>query len=114
MTTDVWLQGICPACGSRGTLFAADGGYITCSLDVCTNPSAVADLLEYRIQPDRLNDFHTARITQHRWSLAHPLYCDLASCKYDAVAQLWPSPPRPPGEYAWHGLDDSPAVWVQR
>ena len=37
------VTGVCPACGSAGTLFVAVGGYITCSLDVCPDPTKVAD-----------------------------------------------------------------------
>jgi len=45
MTTDRQVQGICPACKSRGSLFLADGGYITCSWSQCSNPGAADDLL---------------------------------------------------------------------
>jgi hypothetical protein len=38
------VQGRCPACGTKG-LFLGDGGYITCSLIDCPNPSAADDLL---------------------------------------------------------------------
>jgi hypothetical protein len=43
-----WVKGYCPACNSRGTMFVASGGYLTCSLDVCPNPTLLADLLEKR------------------------------------------------------------------
>lgn len=33
-------------------MFIASGGYITCSLDVCPNPTALADMLEHQIDPD--------------------------------------------------------------
>lgn len=39
------VSGRCPACKSNGTLFVAVGGHITCSLDVCPNPTIVADVL---------------------------------------------------------------------
>jgi hypothetical protein len=38
------VQGRCPACGNS-TLFVGTGGWITCSLDVCPNPSAADELL---------------------------------------------------------------------
>lgn len=40
------VTGRCFACGRDGTLFVAFGGHITCSLDVCPNPTAVADFLD--------------------------------------------------------------------
>jgi hypothetical protein len=43
-----WVKGYCPACGSKGTMFVASGQYITCSLDVCPNPTLLAGLLEKR------------------------------------------------------------------
>lgn len=46
-----WIEGRCPACGSYGTLFVAEGGHVTCSLVNCANPTAVADALE-RQTPD--------------------------------------------------------------
>jgi hypothetical protein len=39
------VAGRCPACGCDGTLFVANGGYITCSLDKCPDPTLVADVL---------------------------------------------------------------------
>lgn len=39
------VAGRCPACGSNGTLFLGSGGYVTCSVSYCPNPSAAADLL---------------------------------------------------------------------
>lgn len=38
------VQGRCPACGTT-SLFVADGGYITCSLDTCPNPDAASQVL---------------------------------------------------------------------
>lgn len=62
------VAGKCPACGGR-YLFRASGGYITCSLDVCPDPTAVSDWLErdhtsFRrsgIDPQRILDYaHSA------------------------------------------------------
>lgn len=107
------VQGRCPGCGRVGFLFLATGGYITCSIAECPRPTAAADLLEMRIQPDRLNTWHTARIGRDRWSLDHPLSCDLATCKFDLVAQLWPRPPREEGTYRWDDLEDNPSEWKE-
>lgn len=38
------VQGKCPACG-RTSLFLGDGGYVTCSIIDCPNPSAADELL---------------------------------------------------------------------
>ncbi|MER5694903.1 DUF6085 family protein [Streptomyces mirabilis] len=38
------VQGRCPACG-RTSLFLGDGGYVTCSIIDCPNPSAADELL---------------------------------------------------------------------
>lgn len=38
------VQGKCPACG-RESLFLASGGYVTCSIIGCTNPSAADEAL---------------------------------------------------------------------
>ncbi|MFB8182611.1 hypothetical protein ACFC8N_42810 [Streptomyces sp. NPDC055966] len=43
MTSPI-VQGRCPACGTT-SLLVGDGGHVTCSLDVCPNPSAVDELL---------------------------------------------------------------------
>lgn len=39
------VAGYCPACRSR-SLFVGSGGYITCGLIGCPNPTAVCDALE--------------------------------------------------------------------
>ncbi len=38
------IAGYCPACGTR-SLFVGSGGYVTCGLLGCPNPTLVADLL---------------------------------------------------------------------
>lgn len=42
------VQGACPACGSR-SLFLASGGYVTCAIIRCPNPTAVADDLDRKL-----------------------------------------------------------------
>lgn len=42
MSADV--QGRCPACGSS-SLFLGSGGYVTCRVSDCSDPSAASDLL---------------------------------------------------------------------
>ncbi len=105
------VTGRCPACGHSGSLFLAEGGYATCSIDKCPDPTAVADLLEKRIRYDRLRDHHTVILTERRWKLTHPITCDLATCKYDILAAAWEGPPRDLGTYRWDKLDQDPAQW---
>lgn len=43
------VKGVCPSCGSDGTLFLGEGGYVTCGLigrDGCKQPSMAADIME--------------------------------------------------------------------
>lgn len=40
------VKGRCPACGHADSMFVANGGYITCSIDTCKNPALASDLLE--------------------------------------------------------------------
>lgn len=39
------VAGTCPACGSKGTLFLGEGGYVTCSWSACKDPGAADKLL---------------------------------------------------------------------
>lgn len=67
MSGEKWgnrVTGRCPACGSDGSLFVAYGGYITCRLDVCSNPTAVADLL-LPPPPSPTTCSHTCCIAPH-------------------------------------------------
>jgi hypothetical protein len=41
-----WLKHPCPACGSTGTLFIGNGGYLTCSLIGCPDPCKAGDVLD--------------------------------------------------------------------
>ncbi len=38
------VRGRCPACGAA-SLFLASGGYVTCAIIRCPNPTAVSDSL---------------------------------------------------------------------
>ncbi|MET9879772.1 hypothetical protein ABZZ36_34935 [Actinacidiphila glaucinigra] len=44
------VQGRCPACG-RNSLFLGDGGYVTCSRTLCSEPDAASTLLEVPRRP---------------------------------------------------------------
>lgn len=67
------VAGRCPACGSDGTLFVADGDYITCSLDKCPDPTLVTDFLDKQNGPD----IHVAEFTRDGWHLEHTMRCRL-------------------------------------
>jgi hypothetical protein len=53
--------------GCGQTLFAASGGYVTCSLLGCPNPTAVSDILE-----DRETE-HLVTIDAGSFTVRHPL-----------------------------------------
>jgi hypothetical protein len=36
----------CPACGRRGFLFLGSGGWPTCSIAECPNPTLASDVIE--------------------------------------------------------------------
>ena len=65
--SDNLIRGKCPACGGH-SLFGGSGGYVTCSRDVCTDPTLVSDLLEWPIyemrssgiDPQKLLDYANA------------------------------------------------------
>ncbi len=44
------VEGVCPACGYR-SLFVGLGGYVTCSVLSCPDPTAVSDLLAPKENP---------------------------------------------------------------
>lgn len=63
------VHGRCPACGSTGTLFVADGGHVTCSLDRCPDPGKLADLLD---RPA----YHVLEVDERGgWALQHEITC---------------------------------------
>lgn len=105
------VRGVCPSCGGN-SLFLGAGGYITCSIiGGCKQPDAAYVALEKRIQPDRLRPHHTVTIDSDGWHLAHPLDCDLARCKFDAIARRWHGPPTSDGTYVWEELDEDGHQW---
>jgi hypothetical protein len=55
------VRGVCPSCGTA-LLFLAEGGYITCSLHDCPDPTAADRLLYHSRQVVRaLTMCHAAR-----------------------------------------------------
>lgn len=60
------ITGYCPmGCGQ--TLFLGEGGYVTCSMLSCPNPTSVSDLL------DDLQTEHVMTVTREGFTLRHPL-----------------------------------------
>jgi hypothetical protein len=92
------VEGRCPACGSTGTLFVGQGGYITCSLDRCPDPGVVADLL------DRPR-YHVIEFGEDGWAIQHEVTCfpNLLDCATHERVSTWlgalSGPPVPPGRY---------------
>jgi hypothetical protein len=83
--------------GCGETLFVGSGGYITCSLDRCPNPTAVADLLEHR------ETEHIVVLNDESFDVQHPLRerlnGDLFRCQIHQRIAALDGPPRRPGRY---------------
>lgn len=90
------VPGYCPmGCGT--TLFIGSGGYITCSLIKCPNPSAVSDILADP-EPD-----HIVTFDENTFTVKHPLRERLADalldCQLHAYCADLPGPPPQLGTY---------------
>lgn len=94
------VPGYCPmGCGQ--TLFAASGGYITCSRDTCPRPDAVSDLL---------NDAETEHVVSfgaRTFTVRHPLRerldDALMDCQLHNDIAAMSGPPVQPGRYRAYG-----------
>lgn len=110
------IQGRCPM-GCGDTLFVGSGGYITCSLDKCPNPTAVADLLL-----DHCTPHHVVVLGEYSFDIKHPLRerlnDDLFECQLHKQLDAMTGPPMKPGRYEvggdgaywWRELPAVPAV----
>lgn len=90
------VQGYCPmGCGT--TLFLGSGGYVTCSLDKCPNPSAASDILDTREHE------HIVVLEEDTFSMQHPLRerlnGELFDCGLHQYLNTLGGPPRMPGRY---------------
>lgn len=56
-----WVKGKCPACDSSDTLFVGEGGFLTCSLIGCPNPTAPAELLKSPMLEQSVGDPQTVK-----------------------------------------------------
>ncbi len=64
------------------------------------------------IPADRMDRWHTVTISVDGWHMAHPIFCDLAECPFDGLAQAeWVDPPTAAGVWKWHNFDDEPWEW---
>lgn len=95
------VRGRCPACGNR-SLFVGAGGWLTCSIDRCPNPTAIADILELVCL------HHTVELRPSDFSIEHPmiekLNGSLHACPLDRYLHGLSGPPRQLGRY--HVLGD--------
>lgn len=91
------VKGYCPSCGNE-TLFLGEGGYVTCSLIGCENPTAASDILF-----DGKETCHLATFTDDAWSIKHPLIerIDNALLSCDLFTEMGgrSGPPVKPGTY---------------
>lgn len=104
------VAGHCPmGCGQ--TLFLGSGGYVTCSLDVCPNPTAAADILA---DPEA---HHIVDLTEAGFTVRHPLRerlgDELMSCSLHTWVAKLPGPPRVPGRYRVLTPVDGAVQWSE-
>lgn len=90
------VQGFCPmGCGS--TLFLGSGGYVTCSLIGCPNPTAMCDVM---LMPETE---HVVLLEPRTFSVQHPLRerlnGDLFTCELHTRLTALDGPPAEPGRY---------------
>lgn len=103
------IAGYCPACGTR-SLFVGSGGYVTCGLLGCPNPTLVADLLgDPEIE-------HVIEFREDGWTIKHPLRCrrDLFECAATKHAERLDGPPVQLGRYRMYLLDEEQRVQWER
>src|SRR5690606_12081447 len=97
-----------PACGHR-SLFLGSGGYITCSIRECRNPTAAADLL------DDGETRHVVTFTDDGFSIRHPLIeradGTLDDCELHAYCLALDGPPVKPGTYRAERVGDRWRFW---
>lgn len=90
------VQGYCPmGCGQ--TLFLGSGGFVTCSLDVCPNPTALSDIIRER------ETEHVVELHPEAFSVQHPLRERLDGLLFDCTLHrdiaASDGPPALPGRY---------------
>lgn len=90
------IRGACPACGGE-SLFAGEGGYLTCSRSECPEPDAA-----HRILADHETE-HIVQFDDTGFTVRHPLRerldDALMSCGLHLYCASLPGPPGTPGRY---------------
>ena len=83
--------------GCGQTLFVAEGGWITCSMQGCPNPTAVASVLE------ETETEHVVTLRESDFTVRHPLRerldDQIDSCALHAYLRNLEGPPSRPGRY---------------
>jgi hypothetical protein len=89
------VQGRCPFCG-HDSLFLGSGGYITCSVRECPNPTAITDLLDGETE-------HVVELREGDFTIKHPLRerwaGDLFNCSLHQHLASLDGPPSVAGRY---------------
>jgi hypothetical protein len=102
------VAGHCPACGAT-SLFLGSGGYVTCSVIECPNPTAVADLLE-----DGETE-HVVTFTEKGFTIRHPLIervnGQLEDCPLHRYVLALSGPLVHPGRYRARRTPAETAAW---
>ncbi len=97
------VKGYCPmGCGQ--TLFLGNGGYVTCSLVGCPDPSRADSLLAER------ETEHIVQFSAQRFTVLHPRRErreDLFDCKVSAYFSTFDRPPVYPGRYRASWTDEA-------
>ncbi len=99
MSADV--QGHCPACGAS-SLFLASGGYVTCRVIDCPNPTAAADILADR-ETEHVVTFASGFTIRH--PLRERLNGELEDCTLHRQLLALSGPPVRPGRYRARRVD---------
>jgi hypothetical protein len=59
------------------------------------------------IPEDRLSPDHIVTIRWDSWHMAHPIFCKLDECEFDAAARAWEQQPTETlGKYRWSVVDE--------
>lgn len=97
------VKGCCPM-GCGDTLFLGTGGYVTCSLIGCPDPSAASEILE---DPETE---HIVVFDEKGFTVQHPLRERLAGelfdCPLHEYCRRFDGPPVVAGRYRAHAVAD--------
>lgn len=106
------VQGHCPACG-HASLFLGSGGYVTCSIRECPDPTLVADILDDR------EIHHVVELSDNGFTVRHPLRerrdDAMLACSLGSYLSNLTGPPLRLGRYIVRASGDSwrSASWTE-